>query len=401
MTLGRGHGATALWVTTARRSTSTVKVWNPNVITLGAGTNRSVVYTDTDGTQVALTLSGPGVATLTFEGVVGQTVARTRLTAEGPAELRSVHIADSTAATRLNIRAARGGDALVTIGDVRAPSGLATIGARNVNLAGEVNVGGLLRSATFNTMSGATIAAGSIGSVLAYGAVNDTDVRASDPAGARPTVGRLTFRAPAKELNFDAAGGVGSIAGSSFSDSTFDAMSFRVVTVTGSLVNSELRAFAPLGRDTVLRSLAVGDQMTGSTIKTAGNIGTVAVHAMNGSRIYAGQVDPDISPDGLPEVVEGATIASIAIRPMNRLTPSTFADSVIAAATIRSARLGTVITENADEAFGLVADQIGSLTATNESGGKLSLRRLDDPTTIDAVLLATGFTFNDFVIRVF
>ncbi|HEV7298086.1 MAG TPA: hypothetical protein VGN72_01890 [Tepidisphaeraceae bacterium] len=380
-------------------TTSTIKVWNPNVIELGATANRSIIYTDTDGSLVRMSLSGPGVATVTFAGVESHDVSRARLTAGGAAELKSIDIAGSTSATRLVISGSRG-DGFVNVGDVNAPGGLSTLGARNINLTGEVLVGGALRSATFNTMSGASLAAGSIGSVLVYGAVNDTEIRASDAAGARPTVGRVTFRAPATQLNVAAAGAIGNITGNAFNDSSFSALSFGVMTVTGSMVNSTLDAYAPVGRVAALRSLTVRDQMTGTTIDTTGNIGSILVHAMSDSQIYAGRVGSDAFPDTLPDLAGGATITSVAIRTMNRVTPSTFGDSVIAASTLRSIRLGSVVTPNGGEAFGLAADQIGSLTATNEQGQRLSLRRLDDPATIDDTLAATGFTFNDLAIRI-
>jgi hypothetical protein len=78
-----------------------------------------------------------------------------------------------------------------------------------------------------------------------------------------------------------------------------------------------------------------------------------------------------------------------------------FSNSVVQARTIRTINLGIVDTDNGDDLFGVAADVIASLKATDLLGTRLSVNNLDETVAANAELAEDGFTFDDFEVRVF
>jgi hypothetical protein len=384
-------------------STSVINIFDPNDIVIGGDAAvRTVLFDDADGTRTIITLAGPGSASIGVSGATAQSVSRGRLLIEGNVTINDITLTDTTIRSRLAISAnTRTGDGRVTIGGVTATGGLATVGARNVDLAGDVTVGGLLRSVVFGNISGATIMAGSIGALTAFGTMDGSTVTATDATLDSPTIRSLVVRGATTNSIVTTPGRVTKVTLFGISGSDVTAASVGAFTVVGAMANTNVTTTGPLERVPSLGALSVRGAMTDSIVTTVGNIRSIVAFGMTNSAVYAGRAGTDGFPDDATDLPTETTISAVVMKRTRGTTDPLFANSVIAAGTLRSVALGLVDTDNAGTPFGLAADFIGVVVATNETGQTLRVRRLDDPATLGATLAATGFAFGDLEIRVF
>lgn len=383
-------------------STSVVSVFDPNEVGLGADAGvRSVVYTDPDGTVTKITLAGPGSARLDVSGATAQNLSRGRLLIEGSVTVNGVTLTDTTPASKLVIAAGRTGDGRVTVGGVAAAGGLATVGAKNVDLTGNVTVGGLLKSVVFGNVSGATISAGSIGAVTVHGTLAGSTITATDAQLDTPTIRSIVVRGETTGSTVITPGRITKVTAFGMSNTNVTAGSIGAFTVVGALADSNVTTTGPLEATPSLRAMTVRGAITGTVVTTAGNITSVVAFGMVDSAIYVGRSGTDGFPDDATDLPTEATLGTVAIKRLRGTTGPLFGNSVIAANNVRKATLGELDTANAGTGFGLAADAIGVLIATNEAGQTLRVRGLDDPATADATLAATGFAFGDMEVRVF
>ena len=320
-------------------ATSVIDVNDPEVATLSASGTRSVRYTDADGSVVTFAYKGPGSAALRFAGATDQADVRGGVQVVGGDGfgLRSVTLTGTTLLSALTAKVTGGSDGQTSVPSVSADASVGTLGGKGLTLAGPLAVTGTVSRAEFRNLVGATVTAGTIRRLTAFGSVADSRVTLTDP-------------------------------------------------------------FDPLVP--ALGTLTVAGPMTGSTVAAAGGVGTVSLGGMAGSQIYVGRTSADPFPDAADDFAAApAGIKKVRVGARSATAP-TFAGSVVAARTLGSVSLSLVDTANAATAFGLVADSVASLSARNVAGQSLRIKSLDDPAVAADTLAATGFTFGDFAVRV-
>jgi hypothetical protein len=125
---------------------------------------------DEDGSQIFLTLSGPGTGTVTRDADGGIDIV----------------LDGTTPSTRFTVTV-RGGDGVTTFDDLTVNGSVAALSLSKVNLAGDITVAGDVRSLAALDMTGGTIAlAGTTPTAVKLGAVSDTNLTAA--AGVRSLV---------------------------------------------------------------------------------------------------------------------------------------------------------------------------------------------------------------------
>src|SRR5204863_8611793 len=91
------------------------------------------------------------------------------------------------------------------------------------------------------------------------------------------------------------------------------------------------------------------------------------------------------------DLLPGGAVGNVSVK--------TFSNSVIAAGTLGKVKLAHIVTANSGTAFGLTADLLGGLAASNEAKERLKLPATSDPAALDSELAAQTFAAGDFVIR--
>jgi hypothetical protein len=319
-------------------ATSTISVTDPNVASLGTGGSKAVFFTDIDGSIVSISLKGGGSASLQFSGATTQVEGKKGATLTGTnVTLASIQLTDPSVKSKLSIKAVGGTDGGTTITSITSNAPLASIGSKTTDLAGTVNIAGFLGRADFRNVTGSTISADAIGRLTVYGAMTNSTV-------------------------------------------ALDA------------------SFVPL--IPVLGRFTVNGVMSGSKVTTAGSIGRVTIGSMVASQIYPGRSGTDAFPNALADfTVDDVLIGRVALGSKKVAGPA-FDGSVIAARSMGKVGLGLVDTDNGAVPFGVTADNIASLSATNATGQVLKLKNLDDPTAASAAIVASGFSTGDLQIRV-
>ena len=379
-------------------------ITNLPVSQLPIGNGARATYADADGHRVTVTLAGPGTGVVS---VVGGGTADEQVT---------VTATGTTAASRLSIAAA-GGAAATTVEGIAVTGSLAALTAPHVELAGDLSVTGTVRSVVLAGASGGhmlSIAGTGVVGSLKLGTVSDLTVASAEPLSllsadtwtnlsntdtvTAPSIASLvvpgTFAAglavgtgSGVAIRSVRVGGaiaagtwqIGGAVGSLVAGSTAAAWSADIIgtvnsvavngTASGSFtaasigtlrVRSDLSATVTLtaANATDLRSLIVGGSITGSTIRTAGSVGTVRARAMLGSSLLAG-VTGSALPATAADFASAASILSF--------SATTFADSDVAAASLGRVAVRQVTTANGGTPFGFASRTLASFTDA-ESG---------------------------------
>ena len=130
-------------------------------LSIGTGAAKSLTYTDDDGTTATITLNS-GHADLTFEGDNLQrvdTTAGIKLTGSN-ISLNSLSVTNSTAGTlSFALKNAKGSDGKLNIGSITTAGAIKAISAGNVNLWGDITLGGPIATLVVGSIFGpATLA---------------------------------------------------------------------------------------------------------------------------------------------------------------------------------------------------------------------------------------------------
>ena len=141
-------------------------------------------------------------------------------------------------------------------------------------------------------------------------------------------------------------------------------------------------------------SLKVTGAITGTTVRTIGNIGSISADSITNSNIYAGVAGPTVDlPDDIGDFTGLSTIKSVSTR--------TFSNSNLAAAGLQRLNLGAVDTDNAGTSFGVSSGAITSLTGTlDPTGQRFRFRNLAEQADADAQIAAQGLNLGNFLVRV-
>jgi hypothetical protein len=345
-------------------------------ISSAKGGNKSVAYTDADGTIGVVTLNR-GVADVLFSGSGSFTSSHGKILVSGAGlGVAGINLSQTNAASTLVIHGG-GGTGVVGVGGITDAAVLGHISAPAANLTGTVNLASVV-AMQFSSALGATlkIGGGSPNVSINCGAINNSSITASSAALTLHS-GSLT------SSNISAAAGKSlQIAGNAVTSDMNFAGTVASVRITGGLSsNSSLVFGAGLG------NLTVAGNISDSTVKAVGNISSLVASALTNDIITAG-------------VTAGTTLATASTSNLGtnrignvRLTSkaTAFANSSILANSIGSAMLGNVTTANNGTTEGLAAEQIQSVTLIENSTVKhLTAKQL----------VAPGVTFGDFEIEI-
>jgi hypothetical protein len=227
---------------------------------------------------------------------------------------------------------------------------------------------------------------GGNGAVDLAEAVVDGALRAFGGKGLNAT-GTVDFNGPVAAATF-----------ANLSAATVTGTTIGKFNVGGAIVGSTLTVEDPFNPALpTLGSLAVKGSIAGSRITSNGTVGTVKAAGLVGSEIYAGVVGGERFPSAATAFANEAALKKLTLKAAPGA--AAFANSVIAANNLGKINLGVINTDNAATPFGILADTIAGLSATNTSGQRLKLAKLDDPAVLAAVLPTLGFTFGDFQVR--
>lgn len=313
----------------------------PAPITFGGKTK--AVFTDADGSTVTISLKGPGTGTVNFA-------------TDAPANAASIDLVGVTAGSSVTVK----GD--TSIGGVSADGALRAFTGKTCDLAGTFTTGGSVRSLRLRTLSDATLNIGP-GDAFSFVAGDVFDTSINSAAEIRSLKVSTWFDNVAPE-------------------DTITAPAVDSVSAKGDF-------FANITASSVGK-VKIGGTLAGD-IRSEGDITSVTAAAIGGVSVFAGlPVDATALPttiDDFPNPT--ATIRSFTVKA--KFTGA-FTAGQIAAPSIGKASLGNVLTDNGGTAFGVAADNIGSISGIYDGSEKFKLKKLGDP--------SQSVTRNDLVIRV-
>jgi hypothetical protein len=225
------------------------------------------------------------------------------------------------------------------------------------DLAGRVEVSGLLPKITAGSMTDATVVmTGNGGTVSVAGPVTGTILSAAK-------WGNMAFGAAVSQSTITSTGttlanitATGDVSGSLISART----AAGKVTLGGTLASSSLLA------GTMVTSVTVGGAMTGSTVLGQTGLGTVSVSSSAGSRILAGFSPTGTLPTTLPTSLPAFTSAKASIKSVSA-KQGTFSSTLIIAPMVGSVTVGNVATDNGGVKFGIVTKSLGGFVSTTPS----------------------------------
>ncbi|HXE54050.1 MAG TPA: fibronectin type III domain-containing protein, partial [Tepidisphaeraceae bacterium] len=363
-------------------------------VTLGTGGAKSIQYTDPDGTTGVITFNGPGSIVLHFSAgtVVGASRASKGKVLSGRATIVGISAVGTTTRSTLTL-SGRGGDRLLSVGSISASGAMGSIMARNVDVTGDVNIAGGVRSVHLHSAHGGNFSVPSAAQVAVTGDFAD-QVNAS--ALGTFTAGSISSG------DWSVAGAVGVMRVVGSASFSLTAAAMRSMSVGGGLTGSTLTFTSPAsGASMSLRTLVVHGLLVGSTINSAGNIGTVQAAGLSGSKLYAG-VSGLVAGQTLPTT--SAQLSSAVLRVLTlsgRGTSAADVNSAIAAGIIGQLNLGTIQTANGGVRFGVAAHLIASLVGTDVSTRKhLALRKLNSASNTSAMLAGEGISGQDLIVQV-
>jgi hypothetical protein len=384
---------------------SAVTVGGTNVVMTGitiTGTNPSVTITTTpvgDGkvTLGGITAAGP-LNALTGRGVI---LGGTTLLSNGIGKLDLGAMQNATVTiNRGNL--ARLQDAAVTIGTAQDTTITSQQPLRQLRV-GSWGVGSPAAADSITTLrinklqsagdfaadivlsgNGQVVGAPVLGNAKITGALTSADWNVSGK----------TSRISAGSVGSDWTGTFGDVAKFSTTGNlagdlnagSINSLSAGTITGAGITLNRTVAEGGP-----ALNRLSARGAMIDTNVRSAGDIGTVSAASMTNCIIYAGMQGgrPQL-PDSAADFASGATIRNVTIR--NRIPAPAFNDSNIAAATLGRINLGAVQVTNGGTAFGLAAQTLNSLSATN-NGTPIRAAQLTEPTQ--------SLDFTDFEVRIF
>lgn len=295
------------------------------------GGKTKAVFTDADGSRVAVSLKGPGTGTVVFDANVD-------------VDPFQIVLADTTAASRVSVWGS------TTVRGVSVAGSLKEFIGKALDLAGAFAATGSVRSLRLRSVSDAPITVGSGDDALSFAATTVFDA------------------------SLTAAGAVRSVKVESWTD-TGGAADAITAPAVGSLSSKGDFAADVAAGD--VGKVKVGGALTGD-VRSAGGIASVQVLSVAGASVFAGVAAGFV---GLPDSIDdfanpAAVLKSFAVK--GRFVGS-FADARVAAPTIGRVAVGNIMASNGGTVLGLAADTFGSVRGDVDGIEKLKLKDLIDP----------------------
>ena len=186
--------------------------FNANVVRVGASENRSVTFSDADGTVTTITLTGGGTATVRLEGAATHTARRGGVIVSGTnIRIVGLEATGTGPVSKLGIRAV-GGNGAVDLPEATVDGPLKGFGGRGVNATGTLDFNGRVNSATLRDVASATISFSSIGNLTVAGSMLNSTLSVEAPFTPElPALRTLTVRGAIVDSRIEAGGTIGSI----------------------------------------------------------------------------------------------------------------------------------------------------------------------------------------------
>ena len=201
-----------------------------------------------------------------------------------------------------------------------------------------------------------------------------------------------TFTTPLRSLNVR-----GNFGGS------LTAPSIGTINVRGSMFRANLKFTSPYSaklRD--LGRLAVRGDISGTSILSAGSIGTISAATLSQTSIYAGVTSLPAGqalPQTAADFASPAGLAGVDLHPKKKNVG--FTSSIIAAAVIGQLRLVSTTTNNAANTFGIAAHSLGSFTARDTTVRQtFSIKNITSAAQLSAIVASKKLTLGDLKISI-
>jgi hypothetical protein len=299
------------------------------VVTIVNDQPQTVALTDDDNDLVTLTLQKGGTMDVSEDFPL------------------IIHLNETVDTSSLTIKVKKnkvGGDGLAEIDSIDGDGGCRRIDARNCDLTGTgISLGGYLGELRVHDISDSV-------TVEAGGTEDQNTTISAHDIGDDVTI---DFGSHIRTLN-----------AASFGDGTITAPSIGTMTIKGDKRNGIPGDFGGVitlsgpgvpTNNITLGKLAVAGAITNAAISIDdGNVGTITAFKMIDSSIWIGY-DPD---DPNNPLAGGTFVPDLLLKTVNIKSPSEgFVNSFIASAIIGSVHLRSVVTDNGDVPFGVLADQ--------------------------------------------
>ncbi|QOV88826.1 peptidylprolyl isomerase [Humisphaera borealis] len=389
----------------------------------GIGSKLDFAESDGGKGSIALSKSGSAFVRLAGEGLGLTNDKKPKLTGTVSA-IDDITTIDTGTGTSLTIKSA-GGDGIVDVRGVSVDGPLKTFSAKTTRLSGNTTIGGTVRTMSLGAVNSANVVLGGspadgIQLGLTLTTATDSNFTSGMPiksikAGAfvdtlgtpgtitAPALSSITTSGLLQE-SINAPGGIiktFKAGGAQKGDITATAMvNFSALDIQGGVWNFSQPYAA--GRDTIKKMIVTGS-MTGTTIRTAGSIGSISVLSVVSGRIYAG-VDvtdeefPPFLPTQLSQFTSPARLGSLKV---------SFGSEQLSVAATSMGRVDlSEIGTDAAIPFGIAATQIDQLTGKTADtelglGTPFSLKDLDDQAAFDAAVAALQLPTGNFIVSLF
>jgi Bacterial Ig domain len=396
---------------------ATVDVNTGLEISSAKGGDKSVTYTDADGTVATISLN-LGNADLAFTGNGSATTKNGKVTIGGTQAITGVTLSGTSKASVLTITG-KGGDGAVSIdsisdsaimGKINAPildltgsspstlAGLSSLQVKQLNGATLTISGSAPLTITAPTITGTSISAPTSTVSLSAGSVTNTTVSALSDKTIHVTgavtsttlsntstavAGQLVFGGDVNSSTLASGGAFKNLSAASITDSTITSGPISSLHVKGAVSASSIQlngntsgpirvvVGGNLGGSTIttagaLTSLSAGTIST-TNITTAGDILALSTSSLSGSTILAGTNN-----SGPAVTLDNVTAGNVGANQIRSIKVSkTFSDSTVIAQTIGSASLGEV--SNAGNTPTGLGAQVYKSTKLSVNGTALNL----------------------------
>jgi len=395
-------------------------------VTIGAGGIGSKVnFAETDGGSGSASLNGGGTAFVRLSGEgLGLTADKKPKLTGTVSAISGITTIDTGTNTSLAIKS-KGGDGLIDVGGITTSGPLKNLSIKTTRLSGTTTIGGTVRTASLGDVNNANVTIGGspadgIQLGLNLGTATDSSFSSGVPIRSikalsfvdtdgtpgtitAPSVATISTKGALQESIETPGGAIRSIkaGGVQKGNITADSLqTFTALDLQGGIWNFS-QPFVT-GREAV-KKVTVRGSVTGTTIRTAGNIGSVDALSVISGRIYAGvsvsdEEFPPFLPTDLAQFTSPARIGKLSVRfDADQLS--------VAAATLGKVSFGEVGTDSAIP-FGIAATEIDQLTGrTAETelgpGTPFSFKDLDDRGTFDATVDALQLPLGNFRVNLF
>ncbi|HEX8911314.1 MAG TPA: peptidylprolyl isomerase, partial [Humisphaera sp.] len=385
------------------------------------GVGASVPFTEADGGKGTVSLAKGGSAFVRFAGDnLAVSTGKKPAVTGGVTGIAGIAAIDTTTNSTLAV-ATKGGDGAVDVGTITTDGPLKALTLKSARVSGaSVTVGGTVRSVTLGTVSGSTLTFGGapedgIAMALSVGSVSNTNLTSGVPIKsikatewlATNTPGTITAPAVTSVASKGAFQESLATSGPIKSIKAGGAQKGNVTaTALGSLSAASLDGgtFTITGGGKSVGKISTKGTITGTTILSAGDVGSITAREVASGRFYAGvtltddQEIPPFLPTDLAQFSTPARIGSVKVATRS-------SQLSMAATRLGKLSLGELDPESAIGG-GLAALQIDALAAktpTNEAGPgqSFSFKKLDDQATFDALVAARALSLGSFQVTLF